>query len=78
MNQRVSREEASDYYQPAYSLIERGKREGIFKDIPNNLFVAFIYAPMALLVRQHLRGDIVLDSELRQMIYETTWDALTV
>lgn len=75
---RVSREEGSGYYQPVFSVFERGKREGIFKDISLDLSIAFFYAPLMLLVKQHYSGDIVFDRELQQIVFEITWDALTI
>ncbi|HRV92602.1 MAG TPA: TetR/AcrR family transcriptional regulator [Anaerolineae bacterium] len=75
---RVSREEGAAYYQPAFSVFERGKREGIFKDIPLDLSIAFFYAPLMLLVKHHYNGDIVLDRDLQQTAFEITWDALTI
>ncbi|MCB0209130.1 MAG: TetR/AcrR family transcriptional regulator [Anaerolineae bacterium] len=75
---RVSREEGSGYYQSVYTLFERGKREGIFKDIPFDVSTAFFYAPLMLLVKHHYNGDLVLDRELQQLVFEITWDALTL
>jgi TetR/AcrR family transcriptional repressor of multidrug resistance operon len=75
---RVSKEEGSEYFRAIFSLFERGKQEGIFKDIPPSLFAAFLYAPSLMLGKQHHNGELVLDGELQQMIFEITWDALTV
>ena len=75
---RVSKEEGSEYFRAVISLFERGKKEGIFKDIPHSLFVAFFYAPPMMLGKQHHSGDVILDRELQQMAFEITWDALTI
>ena len=75
---RVNKEEGAEYFQAIFSLFERGKQEGIFKDIPASLFTAFVYAPPMILVKQHHSGDLVFDKELQQMAFEITWDALTV
>jgi AcrR family transcriptional regulator len=75
---RVSKEEGSEYFRAIFNLFERGKREGIFKDIPASLFTAFLYAPSMMLTKQHHEGELVLDSELQQMAFEITWDALIV
>ena len=75
---RVSREEGSEYFRTVFSLIERGKQEGIFKDIPPSLFATFFYAPPMMLGKQHHMGDIVWDRELQQLAFEITWDALTI
>jgi AcrR family transcriptional regulator len=75
---RVNREEGSEYFQAVINLFERGKQEGIFKDIPQSLFVAFFYAPTMWLGKRHHNGDLVYDGELHQMASEITWEALTV
>ena len=75
---RISKEEGAEYFRAIVSLFERGKQEGIFKDIPPSLFAAFLYAPSMMLGKQHHEGKLVFDSKLQQMAFETTWDALTV
>jgi AcrR family transcriptional regulator len=74
---RVSREAGSGYYQSVFSLFERGKLEGIFKNISLDLFAAFYYAPLLHLVKRHHNGDLVLTKEILQTVYEITWDAVT-
>lgn len=75
---RVSREVGSEYFQTIYTLFEQGKQEGIFKDIPRNLFAAFLYAPLMMLAKQHLEGRLKFDQGLQQIAFELTWDALTI
>jgi len=75
---RVSKDESSTYFRAIINLFERGKQEGIFKDIPPSLFAAFLYAPPMRLGKQHHEGALVLDRELQQMAFELTWDALTI
>ena len=75
---RVSKEEGSAYFQTILHLFERGKREGIFKEIPPSLFTAFLYAPPMMLGKQHHNGELVLDKELQQVAFDLVWDALTI
>lgn len=75
---RICVEEISGYYQTIISLLEHGQREGIFKDIPLELFTTFFYGPLLLLVKKHHNGTLVLDDELQQTTFNLTWDALTV
>jgi AcrR family transcriptional regulator len=75
---RVSEEAGSEYFRAIVSLFERGKQEGIFKDIPQSLFVAFFYAPPLMLGKQHQNGEVSLDRELRQKALEFTGDAFTI
>ena len=74
---RVSKEEGKAYYQTISNLFERGKSEGIFKDIPLSLFYAFFYTPPMMLVKQHQNGELILDKEMQQIAFKLTWDALT-
>jgi AcrR family transcriptional regulator len=74
---RVSKEEGAEYYQAVFGLFERGKREGLFKDLPPSLFQAIWFAPAMMLGKQHHNGDLVFTGELQQTTFEVTWDALT-
>jgi hypothetical protein len=74
---RVSKKEGAEYYQAVYGLFERGKREGLLKDLPPSLFQAIWFAPAMMLGKQHHNGDLVFDRELQQTTFGITWDALT-
>lgn len=70
------REESMTYFQPLYELVERGRSEKVFKDIPLEIFIAFTFAPLTGLIKQHISGEIVLDKKLLGSAYELAWDAV--
>lgn len=74
---RVSKEESMAYYEPMVALFERGKQEGIFKDIPLEVCAAFMIAPLMYLAKGHHAGDLKLDNEMLGLIYSIVWDAIT-
>jgi AcrR family transcriptional regulator len=74
---RVSKEKSMAYYQPMVALFERGKQEGIFKDVPLEVCAAFMIAPLMYLAKGHHAGDLKLDSEMLELIYSIVWDAVT-
>ncbi|QQS39963.1 MAG: TetR/AcrR family transcriptional regulator [Acidobacteriota bacterium] len=74
---RLSRDEGEGYYGPLIELFERGKREGVFKDIPLAVFSAFAFFPVIGLVRNRNSENLVFGRELLEKVYEIAWDAVT-
>ena len=74
---RVSKEASMGYYEPMVTLFERGKQEGVFKDIPLEVCAAFMIAPLMYLAKGHHAGDLKLNSETLDLIYSIVWDAVT-
>ena len=74
---RVRKEEGIIYFQPLFEWFERGKREKLFKDLPPEIFVAFAFAPLIALVKQHFCGETVLDNKTLKTVYEISWESIT-
>ncbi|MCO6512666.1 MAG: TetR/AcrR family transcriptional regulator [Aridibacter famidurans] len=74
---RLSRDEGEGYYGPLIELFERGKRAGVFKDIPLAVFSAFAFFPVIGLVRNRNSENLVFGRELLEKVYEIAWDAVT-
>ena len=74
---RISKDEGLSYYQPMLDLFERGKEEGVFKEIPLETFGAFTFSPLMDLIKQHLAGDIDLNRNRLKSVFEIAWDAVT-
>lgn len=71
------REESMSYFQPLLALFLRGKAEKVFKDIPLEIFIAFTFAPLTVLIKEHFGGEIVLDETTLATAFEIAWDAVT-
>jgi AcrR family transcriptional regulator len=75
---RVSKEESMAYYQPMVALFERGKQQGIFKDIPLEVCAAFMIAPLMYLAKGHHAGELKLNRETLDLIFRIVWEAVTI
>ncbi len=75
---RVSREEGSAYYDTVKNFFERGKQEGILRDIPYALFLSYFFAPPINLCKKHHAKVLVFDKPLQEKAFELTWGALTI
>ncbi|HUF04696.1 MAG TPA: TetR/AcrR family transcriptional regulator [Aridibacter sp.] len=75
---RLSRDEGEGLYGPLIELFERGKREGVFKDIPLAVFSAFAFFPVIGLIRNRNSENLVFGRELLEKVYEIARDAVTV
>ena len=77
MVDQVRREEGMSYFLPLFEWFERGKREKIFKNVSPEIFMAFAFAPLIGLVKQHFCGDVALDGRMLKTVYDITWKAVT-
>ena len=71
------RDESMNHFQPLLALFEQGKEERIFKDISLEIFLAFTFAPLTGLIKEHFSGKIVLDKKTLATAFEIAWDAVT-
>ncbi len=74
---RVNVEEAYSYYKPIFDLLERGKKENIIKNIPDDIINAFTFFPMMQLAKGHLSGHFVLSKKDITTVVDLAWDAIT-
>jgi AcrR family transcriptional regulator len=73
----MRKEEGMEFFLPLFAWFERGRREKIFKEMPAELFVAFAFAPLIALTKQHFCGDIVLDDKLLKKAFAMSWASVT-
>jgi AcrR family transcriptional regulator len=71
------REESMNYFQPLLAVFMRGRQDKVLKDIPLEIFIAFTFAPLTGLIKEHFSGMIVLDEKTLATAYEIAWDAVT-
>jgi AcrR family transcriptional regulator len=73
---RICKEESMTYFHPLVELVERGKSEKVFKNLPLEILTAFTFAPLIGLIKQHFSGEIVLDEKMVAAVYDLAWDAV--
>ena len=73
----ISKEESLRYFQPMLDIFERGKSENVLKDIPLEIFGAFTFEPLKILLKQHFSNDFKLTKKNLETVFEIAWDAVT-
>lgn len=74
---RICKDESMGFFMPLIELFNRGKQEKIFKDISLELFHAFTFAPLMGLIKEHFKGELVLDEKMLREAFKLTWGAVT-
>ena len=74
---RIRKEEGLSYFLPLFAWFERGKQEKVFKKISPEIFMAFAFAPIIGLAKQHNCGEVVLDKKTLKSAFDLTWTVLT-
>lgn len=57
-------------------LMERGKKEGILKQVDDILLMNFCYYPVAQIAKTYFEGSIELTEDVVQSVIDMSWDAL--
>ena len=71
------KDESISYFKPLLDLFNRGVAEKIFKEISLEIFIAFTFAPLTGLIKEHFGGVIVLNEKALETTFEIAWDAVT-
>jgi AcrR family transcriptional regulator len=71
------KDESISYFKPLLDLFNRGVAEKVFKEISLEIFIAFTFAPLTGLIKEHFGGVIVLDEKVLATTFEIAWDAVT-
>ncbi|NNE98371.1 MAG: TetR/AcrR family transcriptional regulator [Pyrinomonadaceae bacterium] len=73
----ISKEESLRYFQPMLDIFQRGKSEKVLKDIPLEIFAAFTFEPLKILLKQHFSEDFKLTKKHMETVFDIAWDAVT-
>jgi len=57
---KIDSEEAENYFNPLFDLFERGKKNKMIKDLPNEMLLSFTFYPIMQLVKFHQVGKLRL------------------
>ncbi|WP_188055670.1 TetR/AcrR family transcriptional regulator [Oryzomonas rubra] len=57
-------------------LIDEGRREQVFKELPRQVIIALTMGPLTTICRNHIMCDIVLDTAIITRTIEGCWDAV--
>ncbi|GIM45186.1 AcrR family transcriptional regulator [Collibacillus ludicampi] len=73
---KLSRKEATELFEPIYSLFEKGKKQGVFKQVDTNLLVIFTFNPVMQFAKEHFNGKSELNQDNLKEIIQMSWDAV--
>jgi len=78
MIDKPSLEEGIKHLLPLLDLWERGKKEGLIKQVSNYLLYAYAINPLSFLMIAQKRGTFTLDKILIEEAYQSAWSSIKV
>lgn len=63
-------------FQTLFELVERGKKEQLFKKVDMSLLLAYAYLPIAELAKMHFKEEFELTEENIKDMIQMSWDAI--
>jgi AcrR family transcriptional regulator len=72
------RQEGLKNIEPLLNLWERGKSEGIIKDICPYILYAYAIYPLAFLMTAQQREDFELKEDLKAIAFQAAWDSIRI
>ncbi len=72
----VNSEEVEKYFEPMFSVIQRGIDEKIIKNVNFEMISAFIFYPILILSNSRLCKTIEMDKKNIGISYDIAWDAI--
>ena len=72
----VSRKEGTDLFAPFHNLLEKGKKQNVFKQVDKNLLIIFTFDPVSNFVKQYFNGLSELNEDNLNKIIQMSWDAI--
>lgn len=70
------RDEGVAFLAPLVEVMNRGKQEGLIKDVSNYLLYASTMSPLSLLLVMNSRNSIELNKEFLEDAYRSAWDSI--
>ena len=66
------------HLQPLLDLWERGKKEGIIKNLSPYLLYAYTVYPLSFLLAMHVKGFMNIDDNDRSEAFQAAWDSIKI
>ena len=71
-------QEGLKHLQPLLDLWDRGKKEGVIKNISSYLLYAYTVYPLSFLLAMHVKGIIKVTDKERREAFQAAWDSIKV
>ena len=73
---RLTREQGARLVKPIIDQFERGKKEGVIRNMPNEMIQSHLFSPMISIMKSHQNDPEYLTREMIEFIFETSWRAI--
>jgi len=74
--QRLCEEEAQIIAKPLVEFFEKGKENGVFKDINIELIFIYAFSPLMKIAKKHLNGEFAFTEQNIEEIIQMSWDSI--
>ncbi|VBB07210.1 tetr bacterial regulatory protein hth signature [Lucifera butyrica] len=74
--QKLCKEETQIIAKPLIEFFERGKEQGIFKQIDTNLIFIYAFSPLMQIAKKHFNGEFEFTEQKVDEIIQMSWDSI--
>lgn len=69
-------QEANNYFTPMYQLVKKGRQEGVFKNVDDDVLFAYIEPPITEAAKRYFRGEFEFTDVRIKSLIELAWSAI--
>lgn len=73
-----NRERIEEFYSFVFTDLEKFKKQGIVKNLPNKMFIALVYAPIETTLYMQKNGLLEKSEEIFKELRESCWSAVRI
>ncbi len=73
---RITKEEGTRMLQPVKELFEKGRKEKIIKNLPDEIVTAQLFSPIHNLVKLHLSEQFNLTEKVINTVFKLCWESI--
>ena len=70
---KIDSKEIESYFEPLFTLFDRGKQNRLIKDLPNEMLLSFTFYPVMQLVKFHQSGKLRLEYAEFEATLKLAW-----
>ena len=74
--EKISKESIENEFKPLFTMLERGKEEGVIKNMPHEMIRSFGFFPIVRLTKEELLGNVILTEELLKQAFDMAWNSI--
>lgn len=75
---RLTKEEGIKLLKPVIELFERGRKEKVIKNFPDEMISAQLFSPINSLVKLHFNNQFKLTDESIDAVFKSSWESIKI